>query len=177
MADFIAVIRRAVDGLAENTPEMRAKVYERARGAVQRQLENMKPRPPEAMLQRQLDKLDAAIREWRPSTPRHCRTMRQPLLQQKHLSMKSLFPSRQHSMLPRRSRLKNRLLKRRLLKNRSLTNRLPQNRLLTNRLPQNRWQKSISPMRMNQRNTVTKSRSLNRRKRRPPTRSLTRTRR
>ncbi|MBY3594352.1 RodZ family helix-turn-helix domain-containing protein [Rhizobium bangladeshense] len=63
MADFIAVIRRAVDGLAENTPEMRVKVYERARGAVQRQLENMKPRPPEAMLQRQLDKLEAAIRE------------------------------------------------------------------------------------------------------------------
>ncbi len=63
MADFIAVIRRAVDGLSENTPEMRVKVYERARGAVQRQLENMKPRPPEAMLQRQLDKLEAAIRE------------------------------------------------------------------------------------------------------------------
>lgn len=63
MADFIAVIRRAVDGLSENTPEMRVKVYERARGAVQRQLENMKPRPPEAMLQRQLDKLEAAIRD------------------------------------------------------------------------------------------------------------------
>ncbi|KQV83772.1 hypothetical protein [Rhizobium sp. Root1220] len=63
MADFIAVIRRAVDGLTENTPEMRVKVYERARGAVQRQLENMKPRPPEAMLQRQLEKLEAAIRE------------------------------------------------------------------------------------------------------------------
>lgn len=63
MADFIAVIRRAVDGLTENTPEMRVKVYERARGAVQRQLENMKPRPPEAMLLRQLDKLEAAIRE------------------------------------------------------------------------------------------------------------------
>jgi hypothetical protein len=63
MADFIAVIRRAVDGLAENTPEMRVKVYDRARGAVQRQLENMKPRPPEAMLQRQLEKLEAAIRE------------------------------------------------------------------------------------------------------------------
>jgi hypothetical protein len=42
---------------------MRVKVYERARGAVQRQLENMKPRPPEAMLQRQLEKLEAAIRE------------------------------------------------------------------------------------------------------------------
>lgn len=63
MADFIAVIRRAVDGLTENSPEMRVKVYERARGAVQRQLENMKPRPPETMLQRQLEKLEAAIRE------------------------------------------------------------------------------------------------------------------
>lgn len=63
MADFIAVIRRAVDGLSENTPEMRVKVYDRARSAVVRQLENMKPRPPETMFQRQLDKLDAAIRE------------------------------------------------------------------------------------------------------------------
>jgi hypothetical protein len=63
MADFIAVIRRAVDGLSDNTPEMRAKVYERARSAVVRQLENMKPRPPEVMFQKQLDKLDAAIRE------------------------------------------------------------------------------------------------------------------
>ncbi|MFS8052921.1 hypothetical protein QD357_08805 [Rhizobium sp. BR 317] len=63
MADFVAVIRRAVDGLAENTPEMRVKVYERARGAVQRQLESMKPRPPEEMLRRQLDKLEAAIVE------------------------------------------------------------------------------------------------------------------
>jgi hypothetical protein len=63
MADFVAVIRRAVDGLSDNTPEMRVKVYERARSAVQRQLENMKPRPPETMLARQLDKLDTAIRE------------------------------------------------------------------------------------------------------------------
>ncbi|AYG67090.1 MULTISPECIES: hypothetical protein [unclassified Rhizobium] len=63
MADFVAVIRRAVDGLAENTPEMRVKVYDRARGAVQRQLESMKPRPPEEMLRRQLDKLEVAIVE------------------------------------------------------------------------------------------------------------------
>lgn len=63
MADFVAVIRRAVDGLSDNTPEMRVKVYERARGAVQRQLENMKPRPPEEMLRRQLEKLEAAILE------------------------------------------------------------------------------------------------------------------
>ena len=63
MADFVAVIRRAVDGLADNTPEMRARVYEKARSAVTRQLESMKPRPPEEMLRRQLDKLDAAITE------------------------------------------------------------------------------------------------------------------
>ncbi len=63
MADFVAVIRRAVDGLATNTPETRARVYEKARGAVQRQLENMKPRPPEDMLRRQLDKVQAAIDE------------------------------------------------------------------------------------------------------------------
>lgn len=63
MADFVAVIRRAVDGLSDNTPETRVKVYARARGAVQRQLESMKPRPPETMLQRQLEKLEAAIRD------------------------------------------------------------------------------------------------------------------
>ncbi|MCJ8519658.1 hypothetical protein ABID21_002619 [Pseudorhizobium tarimense] len=61
MADFVAVIRRAVDGLAKNTPEMREKVYDKARGAVRRQLENMKPAPPESMLQRQMEKLEAAI--------------------------------------------------------------------------------------------------------------------
>lgn len=61
MADFVAVIRRAVDGLANNTPEMRVRVYEKARSAVQRQLENMKPRPSDDMLRRQLEKLDAAI--------------------------------------------------------------------------------------------------------------------
>ncbi|MGF9563495.1 hypothetical protein [Neorhizobium sp. JUb45] len=61
MADFVAVIRRTVDGLANNTPEMRLRVYDKARGAVQRQLENMKPRPSDDMLRRQMDKLEAAI--------------------------------------------------------------------------------------------------------------------
>lgn len=63
MADFVAVIRRAVDGLANNTPEMRVKVYDKARSAVVRQLESMKPRPPEALFQRQLLKLEEAIIE------------------------------------------------------------------------------------------------------------------
>ncbi|WP_139790582.1 hypothetical protein [Rhizobium rhizosphaerae] len=61
MADFVAVIRRTVDGLSDNSPEMRARVYEKARGAVRRQLEGMKPRPSDDMIQRQMTKLEAAI--------------------------------------------------------------------------------------------------------------------
>lgn len=61
MADFEAVIRKAIDALANNTPENRAKVYDKARSAVVRQLENMKPRPPQELLRRQIDKLDASI--------------------------------------------------------------------------------------------------------------------
>ncbi|WP_275784855.1 hypothetical protein [Pararhizobium gei] len=63
MADFVAVIRRTVDGLSDNVPEMRTKVYDKARGAVRRQLENMKPRPSDEMIERQMTKLEAAIRE------------------------------------------------------------------------------------------------------------------
>ncbi|HVK89846.1 MAG TPA: hypothetical protein VM468_00285, partial [Mycoplana sp.] len=63
MADFVAVIRRAVDGLADNSPDMRVKVYDKARGAVRRQLEAMNPRPTDDLVQRQLDKLEAAIAE------------------------------------------------------------------------------------------------------------------
>jgi len=63
MADFVAVIRRTVDGLSDNVPEMRAKVYEKARAAVRRQLESMKPRPSDEMIERQMVKLEAAINE------------------------------------------------------------------------------------------------------------------
>ncbi|OLP61128.1 hypothetical protein BJF93_03515 [Xaviernesmea oryzae] len=40
---------------------MRARVYEKARGAVRRQLEGMKPRPSDDMINRQMTKLEAAI--------------------------------------------------------------------------------------------------------------------
>lgn len=63
MADFTAVIRRAVEGLPEQTPELRARVYDKARSAVIRQMENMNPPPPEALIRRQIDKIDAAIAE------------------------------------------------------------------------------------------------------------------
>lgn len=61
MADFVAVIKRAVDGLPEKSPAMRERVYEKARTAVRRQLENMDPRPSEQALASQLGKLETAI--------------------------------------------------------------------------------------------------------------------
>ena len=63
MADFVAVIRRAVDGLADNTPDNRERVYAKARGAVRRQLENMSPRPSDEVFRKQLERLEAAIHE------------------------------------------------------------------------------------------------------------------
>lgn len=61
MTDFESVIRRAVDGLAESSPETRRRVYDKARGAVGRQLRSMKPRPPQPLLLRQMQKLESAI--------------------------------------------------------------------------------------------------------------------
>lgn len=63
MADFVAVIRKAVDNLSENTAENRVKVYDKARAAIRRQLEAINPKPSEDVIARQLDKLDIAIRE------------------------------------------------------------------------------------------------------------------
>ena len=61
MADFVAVIRKAVDSLPNNTPENRAKVYDKARAAIRRQLEAINPPPSDEVIARQLDKLGAAI--------------------------------------------------------------------------------------------------------------------
>ena len=63
MADFVAVIRKAVDNLPENTPENRSKVYDKARAAIRRQLEAINPPPSDEVMARQLDKLDLAIDE------------------------------------------------------------------------------------------------------------------
>ena len=63
MADFVAVIRKAVDNLSENTPENRSKVYNKARAAIRRQLEAINPQPSDEVIARQLDKLDLAIEE------------------------------------------------------------------------------------------------------------------
>ncbi|MDP2121063.1 MAG: hypothetical protein Q8K28_14290 [Hoeflea sp.] len=63
MADFVAVIRKAVDNLSENTPENRSKVYSKARAAIRRQLEAINPQPSDEVIARQLDKLDLAIQD------------------------------------------------------------------------------------------------------------------
>ncbi|GGD94266.1 hypothetical protein GCM10011390_11260 [Aureimonas endophytica] len=43
MADLGAVLRKTIDGLPNATPELRAKVYEKARAAILRQIENANP--------------------------------------------------------------------------------------------------------------------------------------
>lgn len=63
MADFTGVIRRAVDGLATNTPEARQKVYERARQTIQRQLEAMPSMANSAIFEKQLASVEDAIVE------------------------------------------------------------------------------------------------------------------
>ena len=55
MADFVAVIRKAVDSLPNNTPENRAKVYDKARAAIRRQLEAINPPPSDEVIARQLE--------------------------------------------------------------------------------------------------------------------------
>ena len=54
MADFVAVIRKAVVNLSDNTPENRERVYEKARSAIRRQLEAMNPPPAEEIVARQM---------------------------------------------------------------------------------------------------------------------------
>ena len=63
MVDFVAVIEKAVDGLSDNTPQMREKVYEKARGAIRRQLDNIDPPVSDAVRDKQLARLEEAILE------------------------------------------------------------------------------------------------------------------
>ena len=63
MVDFVAVIERAVNGLSDNTPEMRQKVYDKACESINRQLDSMDPPVSDAVRENQLAKLDEAIVE------------------------------------------------------------------------------------------------------------------
>lgn len=62
MADFLAVLNKTIDGLGDrNTPEMRQKVYERAKKAVADKLAAITPPPSTAQSDRQFKLLDEAI--------------------------------------------------------------------------------------------------------------------
>jgi hypothetical protein len=63
MADFVAVLRKTIDGLADNTPAMREKVYDKARNTVAAKLAAITPPPPAAVAERQRQVLEDAIRQ------------------------------------------------------------------------------------------------------------------
>lgn len=61
MADFVGVIRRTVDGLVNNTPEARQKIYDRARQTIERQLEASPSEASAKIFNAQLEQVEAAI--------------------------------------------------------------------------------------------------------------------
>ena len=61
MADFTAVLRKTIDGLGETTPEMRARVYDKARATISAKLAAMNPAPAPAVVERQRKVLEDAI--------------------------------------------------------------------------------------------------------------------
>ena len=73
MADFVAVLRKTLDGLGETTPEVRARVYEKARATVSAKLAAINPPPPAAVADRQKKALEDAIAavesEYTPAKP------------------------------------------------------------------------------------------------------------
>jgi hypothetical protein len=63
MADFVAVLRKTIDGLGENTPEVRSRVYDKARSTVAAKLAAIQPPPPAAVIERQKASLEQAIKD------------------------------------------------------------------------------------------------------------------
>ncbi len=61
MADFVAVLKKTLDGLGETTPEIRARVYDKARATIAAKLAAIDPPPPTAMAERQKRALEDAI--------------------------------------------------------------------------------------------------------------------
>lgn len=61
MADFVAVLRKTIGSLGENTPEMREKVFDKARSTIEAKLQAIQPPPPAAVVERQRKALEDAI--------------------------------------------------------------------------------------------------------------------
>ncbi|MHB2267795.1 hypothetical protein [Aliihoeflea sp. PC F10.4] len=65
MADFVAVLKKTIDGLKDNSPQMREKVYDKARATIEAKLAALSPAPPAAVADRQRNSLEAAIAQVR----------------------------------------------------------------------------------------------------------------
>ncbi|MDR6631338.1 hypothetical protein J2X72_000109 [Phyllobacterium sp. 1468] len=61
MADFVAVLRKTIDGLADPTPALRQRVYAKARATIEQKLATLNA--PEAVSTRQIKALEDAIAE------------------------------------------------------------------------------------------------------------------
>lgn len=61
MADFVAVLKKTLDGLGETTPETRQRVYEKARATISAKLAALNPPPPPAVADKQKRALEDAI--------------------------------------------------------------------------------------------------------------------
>ncbi|MET0258879.1 MAG: hypothetical protein ABW179_09885 [Methylobacterium sp.] len=63
MANLTAVLRKTIDGLPNASPQLRAKVYEKARAAITRQIQAANPQLDEAVVEARYRVLEDAIRE------------------------------------------------------------------------------------------------------------------
>lgn len=61
MADFVAVLKKTLDGLGDTTPATRVRVYDKARSTVAAKLAAIDPPPPAAVAERQKRALEDAI--------------------------------------------------------------------------------------------------------------------
>lgn len=62
MADFVAVLKKTLDGLGDNSPEMRARVYDKARATISAKLAAITPPPAPTVIERQKAALEQAIK-------------------------------------------------------------------------------------------------------------------
>ena len=61
MADYYSILKKTIDGLPRNTPEIRQAVYRKARTAIETQLRGMSPAPSEQAIATQLKLLEESI--------------------------------------------------------------------------------------------------------------------
>jgi hypothetical protein len=73
MADFVAVLKKTLDGLNDPSPQMREKVYDKARQTIAGKLAAMNPPPADGVVERQKRALEEAIvqieKEFAPPPP------------------------------------------------------------------------------------------------------------